>query len=674
VVENATFLILGLGNGAILAAFGLSLAVFYRSSGVVNLATGAIGMYGAYTFNDLRISGQLFDPIFGLPALVSVGGPVPVWLALLITIVICAVLGLLSYVVVFRWLRHATALAKLVASVGLLLVIEGVVALRLGTNPSGVPPLFPSTTFMLGGLRIPVDRLWEAGFAIGLLVLAIVIYNFTRFGLITRAVVESEKGSVIVGVSTERVALMNWGLASAIAGLAGALVSPLIPLTPSGFTLLVVPALAVALIGRFNALTPIVLAGLVLGALQSDIGYLASQSWYPQWLGIGAQDLLPLLVVIVVLFLRGSPLPGRGQLMLQSLPATSPPRQVTRTTVISFVIAALGLFLLQGGYRAALTTSMVLAIIALSFVVVTGYVGQISFAQYSLAGASALFLSRLTTEWGVPFPIAPIVAALFATVIGVAVGIPALRVRGVNLAIVTIAAGVAISSVYFENNTLDGGASGASVSGPSLFGLNLQIGSGGSYPRVQFGLLTLVVLTIVAVGVANLRRSRLGAKMLAVRANERGAAANGINVAQVKLIGFALGSFIAGLGGAFLAYQQTTVTGDSFDALTSILLFATCYIAGITTVAGALVAGFIGSNGLLYVIINNQVSFGNYYLLVTGLLLVFAVIRHPEGIAGVAQEGIKGLIRRWRHVDPGAAPPELHTQLTAAEPQPERMA
>jgi branched-subunit amino acid ABC-type transport system permease component len=673
-VENVTFLILGLGNGAILAAFGLSLAVFYRSSGVVNFATGAIGMYGAYTFNYLRVDGQLFNPIFGLPALVGVGGPMPVWLALVITVVICAVLGLLSYVLVFRWLRRARALAKAVASVGVLLLLEGVVALRLGTSPSGVPPLFPSTTFMLGGLRIPVDRLWEAGFAVGLLLIAIVIYNFTRFGLVTRAVVESEKGSVIVGVSTERVALMNWALASAIAGLAGALVSPLIPLTPSGFTLLVVPALAVALIGRFSALTPIVIAGLVLGALQSDIGYLASQSWYPQWLGIGAQDLLPLLVVIVVLFVRGSPLPARGQLMLQSLPATSPPRYVTRSTVISFVIAAAGLFLLQGGYRAALTTSMVLAVIALSFVVVTGYVGQISFAQYSLAGVSALFLARLTTEWGVPFPIAPIVAALLATLIGVLVGIPALRVRGVNLAIVTVAAGVAISSLYFENNTLNGGASGASVSGPTLFGLNLEIGSGGSYPRVQFGLLMLVVLTIVAVGVANLRRSRLGAKMLAVRANERGAAANGINVSQVKLIGFALGSFIAGLGGAFLAYQQTTVTGDSFDILTSIMLFATCYIAGITTVAGALVAGFIGSNGLLYVIIDNQISFGNYYLVITGLLLVYAVIRHPEGIGGAAQEWLKGLIRRRQHLDTGSAPPELRTQLEAAEPQPERMA
>jgi len=92
------------------------------------------------------------------------------------------------------------------------------------------------------------------------------------------------------------------------------------------------------------------------------------------------------------------------------------------------------------------------------------------------------------------------------------------------------------------------------------------------------------------------------------------------------------------------------------------------------TLAGALVAGFIGNNGLLYVIINNQISFGNYYLLITGLLLVFAIIRHPEGIAGVAQEGLKGLVRRRRHLDAGSAPPELRTQLAAAEPQPERTA
>jgi branched-subunit amino acid ABC-type transport system permease component len=122
VTENLTFLLLGLGPGAILATFGLSLAVFYRSSGVVNFATGAIGMYAAYTYNGLRSTGSLFNPIFGLPTMVKLSGPMPAWVALVITGVIGAVLGLLCYVLVFRPLRHARALAKAVASVGVLLV------------------------------------------------------------------------------------------------------------------------------------------------------------------------------------------------------------------------------------------------------------------------------------------------------------------------------------------------------------------------------------------------------------------------------------------------------------------------------------------------------------------------------------------------------------------------
>ena len=645
--QNLTFLILGLGNGAILAAFGLSLAVFYRSSGVVNFATGAIGMYAAYTFNGLRTQGQLFNPIFGLPAEVKLSsGAMPTWLALVVTVAVSAVLGLLCYLIVFRQLRHARALAKAVASVGVMLVLEGVVALRLGTSPVGVAPLFPSGTFKLGGLVIPEDRVWTAALAVALLAAAVVIYNYTRFGVVTRAVVESEKGSVIVGVSPERIALANWAVGAAVAGLAGAVVSPLVPLTPSGFTLLVVPALAVALIGRFSAMVPIVVAGLLLGMAQSDISFQDVQSWYPHWLGTGAQDLLPLLIVLVVLIIRGSPLPTRGTITLQALPEARAVRHVGWSAAPAFAAGLLGLIFLPGSYRAALTTSLVLALLALSFVVITGYVGQISFAQYSLAGVSALLLARMTTQWGIPFPVAPVLAALCAAVIGVLIGLPALRVRGVNLAVVTIAAAVAIDSLYFQNVVVNGGTVGAAVAGPRLFGLDLRIGSGSAYPRLQFGLLALIVLTLVALGVANLRRSRLGARMLAVRTNERSAAANGINVAAVKLTGFAIAAFIAGLAGAMLGYQQVVVSGQSFDVLTSILIFAVCYISGITTVAGAIVAGLAGTNGLVFVIINRQINFGSYYLLVTGLLLMFAIIRHPEGIGGAAQEPLKRLARR----------------------------
>jgi ABC-type branched-subunit amino acid transport system permease subunit len=670
VLSNLTFLLLGLGNGSILAALGLSLAVFYRSSGVVNFAAGAIAMYGAYTFNGLRVDGQLFDPIVGLPANINLDGPLPVWSAMVITVVLSAVLGMLSYLLVFRPLRHARMLAKAVASIGLLLVLEGAASVQEGGNPVNVPRLFPPGILSLGALRIPTDRLWAAGLVLLVTAAAIAVYNHTRFGLVTRAVVESEKGSVIVGVSPERVALVNWALGSAIAGGVGALVSPLVTLTPSGFTLLVVPALAVALIGRFNSLVPIVLSGLVLGMLQSDLSFASVQSWYPGWLGNAPQDLLPLAMVVVVLVVRGSPLPERGMLVEQNLPTAKQPRHVGLTTSISFLIGLIGLFALSGSYRAALTTSLVLALLALSFVVVTGYTGQISLAQYSTAGVSALLLSRMTTEWGIPFPAAPILAALAAGVIGVIIGLPAVRVRGVNLAIVSIAAAVATESLYFDNDALNGGNTGAIVTGPSIFSLNLRIGSGNYYPRVQFGILCLVVLTLVAMAVANLRRSRLGAQMLAVRANERAAAANGINVTRVKLIGFGISSCIAGLAGAMIGYQQTAVSGDGFDVFTAILIFAICYIGGMTTVAGAIVAGLAGNNGLIYVLINRQISFGNYYLLITGLLLVFAVIRHPEGIGGGAQDVLKrlaGWITKRDSPRPSLSPP-----ATVPYPEPER--
>jgi ABC-type branched-subunit amino acid transport system permease subunit len=657
VTENLTFLLLGLGPGAILATFGLSLAVFYRSSGVVNFATGAIGMYAAYTYNGLRSTGSLFDPIFGLPAMVKLSGPMPAWVALVITGVIGAVLGLLCYLLVFRPLRHARALAKAVASVGVLLVLEGAVALRLGTTPVSVAQIFPGGALTVGGLHIPVNGLWAAGLALVLLAGAMAIYNFTRFGVVTRAVVESEKGSVIVGVSPERVALANWGLGGLIAGLGGAIVAPLVALTPSGFTLLVVPALAVALVGGFSNLPVIVISGLVLGMLQSNLAYQAAQSWYPHWLGTGLQDVLPLVVVLVVLLVRGSPLPARGMLIVQDLPQARQPHHVGVKAAIWFAVGLIALFALSGSYRAALMTSMILAIVALSFVVITGYVGQISFVQYTLVGVSALLLAEMTTVWKIPFPLAPILAALAVAVLGVVIGLPALRVRGVNLAIVTVVMAVAIDSVYFENDSLNGGINGSQVTGPKLFGLNLEIGNGGSYPRIQFGLLCLVVLTLIALGVANLRRSRLGAQMLAVRANERSAAANGVNVARVKLVGFAIAAFIAGLGGALLGYQQTSVSGASFDPLTGILIFAICYIAGITTITGAVVAGLIGSNGLIYVIINRQINFGSYYLLITGLILIFAIIRHPEGLGGTVQEPLERLGRRlFRRKPPGAAP------------------
>src|SRR5206468_10172447 len=131
-----------------------------------------------------------------------------------------------------------------------------------------------------------------------------------------------------------------------------------------------------------------------------------------------------------------------------------------------------------------------------------------------------------------------------------------------------------------------GGFSTALVERPKLLGIDLGIGSGADYPRVSFGILCLVVLVGAALGTAWLRRSRLGAAMLAVRANERSAAAAGIDVARTKILAFAIGAFIAGLGGALLGYQQTVADAEMFTAIGGLGLFATAYLAGITALSG----------------------------------------------------------------------------------------
>ena len=156
-------------------------------------------------------------------------------------------------------------------------------------------------------------------------------------------------------------------------------------------------------------------------------------------------------------------------------------------------------------------------------------------------------------------------------------------------------------------------------------------------------------MVIAAVGVGLLRRSRLGSAMLAVRANERSAAAAGINVSRTKLAAFAIGSFLAGLSGTLLAYQQTLATADPFSVFAGIAIFAIIYTAGITSVSGALLAGVLAPGALLYIVLDRAFDFGDYYALASGVLLILTVMINPDGIAG----RITSLVQRFsRSVTP----------------------
>ncbi|MCU1593787.1 MAG: putative transporter ATP-binding protein [Frankiales bacterium] len=630
--QHLVFLLLGVSSGAVFAALALGLVVTYRSSGVINFATGSIALLTAYNYGYLR-QGQAFSPIPGTRKVIELHHVFGFWSALVVSLLVAALVGLLLHLVVFRPLRNAPPVARAVASLGISVIITSDITARLGTTGVAVQPIFPVDSWTVFGVRLSADRMYLALTIILTAVVLGALFKFTRFGLATRAAAESEKGAYVSGISPDRIAAFNWMLSTAVAGLAGILIAPIVQPVPIAYVLFTVPALAAAIMGRFQYLGAAVFAGMAIGMLQSEATFLQTKyTWLP---ASGLPELIPLILVMLVLVVRAQPLPSRGALIVRSLGRAPRPHHPWFSAAVPTAFAVVGLLTFNDRYRLGLITSLIFAVIGLSLVVVTGYAGQVSLAQLTLAGAAGFLLGPLVDDWGLPFPIAPLVAALLTAVLGVIIGLPALRIRGLTVAVVTLTLAYTLEAVWFRNLDFVT-SSGIAIKDPKLFGYNLGIGSGADYPRVRFGLLVLAVLVVVALGVAKLRTSRLGSQMLAVRANERSAAAAGIDVVRTKLFAFAIAAFIAGLGGSLLAYRQTTVTYESFTALGGLALFTTVYLAGITSVSGGILAGIMASGGLLYIAIDETFSTGIWYDVISGIGLILTVVLNPEGIVGPA--------------------------------------
>ena len=657
------YLLLGLGAGAVIAALALGVLLTYRASGVVNFAHAALGMYLAYTYIALRQRGELLIPIVGLPGRVQIfpSDVKPTWAtAFAMTMVVGALIGLVVYWLVFRPLREAPALAKVVASLGLFLYLLGITNQRLGSQGGALAkpkPILPAKVVDLFGVQIPADRIWLLGLVLVATAVLAGVFHYTRFGLATRAAAESEKGAVLLGHSPDRLAAINWMIAAMLAGAAVILIAPISGLDPGTTSLLITPALAAALLGGFRSFTLTTLAGLGIGMLQSEILNLRGElRWIPD---LDWQAALPLIIIVVIMAIRGERIPSRGALREGRFPLSPTPRHITWWAVGGSAAVLVGLFTLDSTWRQGLIVSMVTALIALSIVLLTGYVGQISLMPLALAGISAFAMIKLTVSFHVPFPIAPLLAALIATGFGLVIGLPAVRVRGINLAIATLAAATVVEELVFKWSWLSGGLAGTSVPRPRLFGIDLGIGAAGSaFPRPAFGVVCLVVLVAMAVIVANLRRGPTGLRWLAVRANERAASSTGVDVRRTKLVAFGLSSFIAGLGGTLLAYQYDTLSVNSFTVFASLALVATTYLGGIASIAGAMVAGAVADGGVLTALIGSKSSAATYA--VNGLLLMVIAVVYPDGLIAGARSALLWLRARipGRHPDvPAAAAP-----------------
>jgi branched-chain amino acid transport system permease protein len=635
VKEFVQFALLGLGSGALIAGVALGVVLTYRGSGIINLATGAVAMVTGYFFYAFKTGHGVF-PELGMAAAVILG------------LTAAVLMGVLSELLVFRPLRTASPLAKLVASLGILLLAQAGMLLIFGTTPKTQPPVLPKGLVAVGDVKVPIDRFILAGVVIAIAILLTLVYRWSRFGLQTRAASENEVAAMLAGLSPNRLSMANTLLACLVAGALGLFAASITGLNTGTLPLLVVPALAAALFARFTSFGIACAAGLAIGMAQNLIYIASTKSWFPQDRDAslpGIQDLLVFVIIVIAMFWRGASLPGRGELVEQRLPPVPRPERLLRPAVIALVVGGAALILFPFDFRQALINTLIGVVICLSLVVITGFVGQVSLVQLALAGVSGFIISHLAVDAGIGFPAAPLIAAAATTLLGLLIAVSALRVRGVSLAVVTLAAAVTIEQFGFVNSRWGAGTAGSPVPQPHLWGLELGSnapfrGLDGKLPSPVLGFLILLGAIALCLLVANLRRGNLGQRMLAVRSNERAAAAAGINVRNVKLAAFGLSSFIAAIAGAMYAYNFGSVSALRFSALTALGLIAFAYVGGITMVSGAVIAGLISTQALFPHIFDRWVlppeKVGTYTLLLGGLGVLLTLIFNPEGIAGSA--------------------------------------
>jgi ABC-type branched-subunit amino acid transport system ATPase component/ABC-type branched-subunit amino acid transport system permease subunit len=606
------FALIGLGAGALYGLAALGLVLVYRGSGVINFAHGAIGAVGTYFFYELHdLRGLSFVAAF-VPAMA-----------------LCAFVGLLIQGLVMWPLRNASGLTRLLATLGVLATLQGALSLRYGGGQQLIlRSSLPRSTIRIFRATVGWDRVIIFGLVLLLALVLFLVYRFTKFGLATSAVSENARSAGHLGYSPNAVAGANWALGSMLAGTAGILLAPITGLSIIGLTLLVIPALAVAVAGRMVSFPITMAAGLAVGIIQSEFSYYVTN---PGW-----SASVPFFLIIGVLTFRGTSLPTRGFASMR-LPSVGTGRIRLWLVVPAVVAGILAMRSVPPDWVAGLTNTAVIAIVVLSVVVITGYAGQVSLAQWAFAGVGAWIAATLVASHGYRFEVALLIGVAVMIPIGFVLGLPALRTRGDQLAIVTLGLAVAIQALIFDQPTLTGAAEGLNVGTPTVFGIKVDTIV---HPRT-FGILVIVTFAVAALGVANLRRGRTGRRLLALRSNERAAASLGISVAGAKLYAFAFSAMLASLGGILFAFRNPVVTFGVFGAANSVSTISYAVIGGLGYTTGPLVGstlytGGVGTN------IANLLGTGiqRYLSLAGGIILILMLIQNQDGI--VAAE-----IRRW---------------------------
>jgi ABC-type branched-subunit amino acid transport system ATPase component/branched-subunit amino acid ABC-type transport system permease component len=609
------FIVLGLTSGCAYALTASGIVTVYRGSGVLNFSHCAVGMAGAYGFYAFYGGGLAKWPL--VPAII--GG-----------IVFSILLNLIIYLLIMRRLVRATQLARVVATIGVLIILQGLAAIHYGTYPIvvsflsqngvqlGSATLAYSTIVVMAALAVATISLWA-------------MFRFTRLGLAATALQERPDAARALGISATPVGVVVWATGGALAAVAAILLLPVTQLSPSQSTSLLFPAFAAALLGRFRSYGMTVVAGLAIGIFESLlIGY----NW-PTYL----VNVIPFAVIIIALMLGGTTIPRRS-LLTAELPKLGDGRLRPIWAAVAFSLAVGTIFWSTSSWSLAVIASAVAGIIGLSFVVATGYAGQITFLPFAIAGVAAATGAQLASAWHFPFLANLVLSLIVGGVAGGASGLPAFRVRGIELAVTTLCVALAVETSVFTIPALTNDNQGVLLPSPELFGFDINTTTEAS----RYAVTSLVIFTVACLAVLNLRRSRSGRRLVSVRGNERGALSLGISVFGAKIAAFAFSGALSGAAGIIMLYLYPTFsTETNFSSLLSMTALAFVIVGGVGMVSGSMFAAVLGAGGVGVYWFRNYSAVDSWLMVIAGVFVIYVMLTHPDGQADL----FVGIIRRF---------------------------
>ncbi len=623
----------GLVLGGLNAVMAVGMALIYRANRVVNFAQAELGTVPTA----FAASFMLF---WGWPYLLGLASG----------LVMAVVAGVVIEFALIRRFRNSPRLVVTVATIGitqLLLVIGILIPRWWGRNLASERIAAPVGWKLTVGLVI-----LNANHLIALVVAPLMMAGVawflakSRYGVAIRASAERGDRAAMLGVPVGRLNTLVWAIAAAMSFVALFLRSGIIGV-PLGYAVglaALLQALAALVVGGFERLPTVAMAAIALGLLESGVRFNSDTpaAAYPIMAG----------VIFVVLLVRrtsdsrrdndaASTWRGAEEVRpLETADRRHPKVRIVRWALITAGVAVVigAPFVLNAGYVIKASAIFAFSIIGLSLVVLTGWAGQISLGQMAIVGIGAAVSATCTSRWHVDLTLGLLIGGCAGAVVAFAVGVPALRLRGLHLAVTTFALGLATEYWLLSDRFFGWFPNGESrFERPPLFG-RIPIDT-----PIRYYMYSLIVLVLAYMATRGIRRSRTGRVIIAVRENERAAQSFSVPAVRAKLTAFVISGVLAGIGGALFAHLNQSFSVTSYSTAESFSVFTAAVIGGLGMLGGA-VLGAVYLRGIRWFVPSPE-----WQLLSTGAGVLLVLLILPSGLGGlwitIRDAGVRLLVR-----------------------------